>query len=257
MKSFINKLKKKKVAVNEQANPIAKYIKQEHWHQLKANYQNKPEEVINLGLQFENNINHTGDALLLFYAFYVMRDEHYLQKKRQLAELFCTSDILDGFEKVDRQYLLDMAALSLRMVYGDVTQEDAIHKVTKLTPNPEGVNPLLTQVFWVKAETAISYTLDEESLSLIDWYIINLQNLAISDKPYIRNLIVLATNFKQGTSSAENLKFIAEALHPRATDPYIAGFVVSEEERERDSWAVPRRLAQIRTLIESILDKSG
>ena len=109
----------------------------------------------------------------------------------------------------------------------------------------------------MKAETTISYTLDEKSLSLIDWYIINLQNLAISDKPYIRNLIVLATNFKQGTSSAENLKFIAEALHPRATDPYIAGFVVSEEERERDSWAVPRRLAQIRTLIESILDKSG
>ena len=150
-----------------------------------------------------------------------------------------------------------MAALSLWGAYGEVTLKDKIHEVTKLTPNPEGVNPLLTQVFWVKTETTISYTLDEESLSLIDWYIINLQNLAISDKPYISNLIMLANYFKQGTASAENLKFIAEALHPRATDPYIAGFVVSEEGRERDSWAVPRRLAQLRTLVESILDKSG
>lgn len=256
MKSFINKLTKKKIAVNEQENPIAKYIKQEHWHQLKANDQNKPEEVISLGLQFENNINHTGDALLLFYAFYVMRDEHYLQKKRQLAELFCTSDILDGFEKVDRQYLLDMAALSLRGAYGEVTQEDKIHKVTKLTPNPEGVNPLLTQVFWVKAETAISYSLDEESLSLIDWYIANLKRIYKPNVRHYSKLIAYSEFFKQGTASAEKLKFIAESLHPRATDAYEAGFVVPKEEQEKDSWAVPRRLGQIRTLIESILDKS-
>jgi len=186
-----------------------------------------------------------------------MRDEHYLQKKRQLAELFCTGDILDGFEKVDRQYLLDMAALSLRAAYGDVTQEDTIHKVTKLTPNPEGVNPLLTQVFWVKAETTISYSLDEEGLSLIDWYIANLKRIYKPNARYYSKLIAYSEFFKQGTASVEKLEFIAEALHPRATDAYEAGFEVSEEERERDSWAVPRRLGQIRTLIESILDKSG
>ena len=214
MKSFINKLTKKKVAVNEQANPIVRYIKQEHWHQLKANYQNKPEEVIRLGLQFENNLSHTGDALLLFYAFYVMRDEQYLQKKRQLAELFCTSDILDGFEKVDRQYLLDMAALSLRGAYGEVTQEDKIHKVTKLTPNPEGVNPLLTQVFWVKAETAISYSLDEESLSLIDWYIANLKRIYKPNVRHYSKLIAYSEFFSKAQPRLKSLNLLLNLCTP-------------------------------------------
>lgn len=192
--------------------------------------------------------------MLLFYAFHVMREQKYLNKKRELAERFASGDTFSGFDEIDRQYLLDIAALVLRSHLWEETKEDLIHQITNHTPDKEGVNELLTQAFWVTVETPAKYQLDNNQRSLIEWYIANLKNIPRANKGYLKKLIVLLGNFKNESTTYESLQFILEALHYKAIDSYAGSFTVPDEELKKEPLSVPNRLANIAEMVESILE---
>lgn len=147
-----------KVAINKNTaeNPLHKYVEQTHWNKLQQNskiIRNRDHDIIiNSGLQYEDNVQHTGDAILLFQAFFRLNQPHHEQIKRRIADKFVHTNILDGFATVDRQYLLDLAAITLQATFWESSKNDKIHQLTNEWPNSEGVNPLLTTLFRVEKQ---------------------------------------------------------------------------------------------------------
>ena len=137
-------------------NPLHKYVEQHHWDKLQQNskfIRNREFDiVIDTGLKYENNVQNTGDAILLFEAFFLLDQPHHEQIKRRITDKFIHSDILDGFELVDRQYLLDLSAMTLQMYFWEASKSDQIHQLANKWPNVDKVNPLLITLFRVEKQ---------------------------------------------------------------------------------------------------------
>jgi len=244
----------------QSSNPMHKYIERAHWNQLNANFESAKQKdidaIIQNGLKFENNIKHTGEALLLFDAFFAMRDAKYTQKKREIADIFCSRKTFRDFDEIDRQYLLDIAAVSMRLHYWEVSKEDKIHKLANHHPVVDGVNPLLTQRFRVEFETPATYFFGTDEIALIEWYIENLRKKKVETNSYYKKLINALERFQAGKATTENLNTISGALHGKAIDSYAGDFIVPPEEKEKDPWAVLNRLARIGDIVSSIVDNN-
>jgi len=143
---------------NKNTNPYHKYVTREHWFQLKRNcdmvFNGDRLKVIEIGLKYEDNINHTGDVLLLFDSFFVAiadDDNDLSNLQRRLANKFATENLFKDFDDVDRQYMLNLAALILEHKQGDeVNKNDPIFAAADGEPIMLGVNPLLTTLFRIE-----------------------------------------------------------------------------------------------------------
>lgn len=126
-----------KKAPKANPNPMHKYVERLHWNKLQDHFalmkQGEIDTVIEAGLAYRNGVNHTGEALLLFESFFLANKYEHLTLRRHLCEKFI-EDIFDGFDKSDRQYLLDVAAFSMRLHHWEDSKNDKIHQITNRIP---------------------------------------------------------------------------------------------------------------------------
>ena len=252
---------KKRLATNPSSNPMHKYVERKHWDQLITNFnhaqQKNIEAIVETGLQYEGNVNHTGDALLLFDAYFAMRGEKYSQRKRQLADLFCSERTLKGFDKVDRQYLIDVAAASLRLNYWPDSQKDRIHKIANDFPSINGVNPLLTRCFRIVAEKPVVYKVKETDAPLLKWYLINLQKRANLEKANYNEIIAAVKKFQSGTAKADDVELITNSLQNSMIDEYAEHFSVPPGISTKDMSLIRSRLYHLRNVVRRAVEEKN
>lgn len=247
------KKKKPNPKTEPAVNPIHKYVERAHWDTLQDNFRllknDKPEVVIAVGLAYRDNISHPGEALLLFEAFFLANKPEHLGLRRELCDEFISGS-LSGFDSVDRQYLLDVAAASMRLHFWDVSKNDEIHTVANVVPKTDNVNPLLTTLF--RIENADKLREDD----LIEWYTENIRRIANrSSNDFYKVILIAAERFKAGSATESNLLTLQQALSQKSVDAYAANFTITPEELAADSWAVLKKIGKIGALVSNELDR--
>ena len=136
-------------------DPRTKYLTKEHWLQLQQDFklinEGRIEDVIQSGLKYDGNINHPGDAILLFQSFFIADVVQHASLVINLATKFSQQGYFAHFEKVDEEYLLGLTAMILRHpnLY-ESTKNHPIHTKAKVQLITKGVNPALLQLFRIE-----------------------------------------------------------------------------------------------------------
>ena len=116
------------------------------------------------------------------------------------------------------------------------------------TRHPRNVEKLLSHV------NLITFELNDVEQELTEWF---LQNLEIkperSRDRYDRKLIDCVKQFKAGSITLANVKYIVDRLRARAVDVSFGYFPFTPKERAADPWYIIRRIGDLRVLVEATI----
>ena len=230
-----------------------KYVEASHWFQLKENYERicsgERDAVMREGLKYEDNVNHTGEALLLFESFFLANEPEHLELRRRLCNEFLWGESLNGFETTDKQYLLDVAAASMRLHFWEASKDDVIHVAANSRVQTSNVNPLLTKLFQIETADRVS-TRNSSDAEIAGWYSDNILRIANRTKnAHYKSLSVAAEEFNAGFVTNPNLQILQNAMGAKSVDAYSASFVISPSELEADAWAIPKKIEKFGELV--------
>jgi len=103
----------------------------------------------------------------------------------------------------------------------------------------------------------ITFELNDVERELTEWF---LQNLEIKPEHsrnwHDRTLIDCIQQFKAGAISLANTKYIFDRLEPRAVEFSFGYFRITAEQRAVDSWYKPRRIGDLRVLVEATIKQN-
>lgn len=104
----------------------------------------------------------------------------------------------------------------------------------------------------------IHVTLSDEHAALLDWYIRNISDIRVGGRRvFFETTQTAAQYLRRGQISLKRLTDLHEALQPCLYSNYAKHFTVPVGIPDKDDKIVSRRLDQLRSLTQSLLDASN